>query len=142
MNQSTNLLLSLVPKELLGSVLLLMMMAGGLAIVVGARKIGQALVISAIAFPVVGVISAALLNTIFGALPPELARMARAVAAVLVFAALAWMIIKWIFGEEAVNQAKGELLADAIRGIFRFMFSRAGLAIAFGLVLLAYVRAG
>lgn len=138
MNQTSNLLLMLVPKELLGPALLMLIVGGGLAIIVGARKLGQALIVTAIAFPLIGVVSAGVINSLLAALPPALAGVARFLAAAVIFLAVGWMIIKWIFGQSAIDQAKGELLADAVRGFFRLLFSRTGLLTTLVLAMLIY----
>lgn len=127
MNTTTNILFLLVPEELVGTLLLFMLVAGGFAFIVGARRVGKALVISAIAFPFISVIVSALFNDFFAALPPGLVVPVAFLIMAILYVAIGWMIIKGIFGQRAIDHAKGELLADGARAGLRMIFSRIGL---------------
>lgn len=127
MNTTTNILFLLIPEELVGTLLLFMLVAGGLAFIVGARRIGKALVISAIAFPFISVVVSALMNDFFASLPPDLVMPIALLVMVALYIAIGWMIIKAIFGQKAVDHAKGELLADGAKALIRLSFSKWGL---------------
>ena len=139
MNTTTNILFLLVPEELVGTLLLFMLVAGGLAFIVGARRAGKALVISAIAFPLISVIVSALFNDFFAALPPALVVPVAFLIMAILYVAIGWMIIKAIFGQRAVDHAKGELLADGVRASLRFLFSRIGFASLLILSIVTYI---
>lgn len=140
MNTTSNILFLLVPEELIGTLLLFMLVAGGFAFIVGARRVGKALVISAIAFPFITVIVSALFNDFFAALPPGLVMPVAFLIMALLYVAIGWMIIKGIFGQRAVDHAKGELLADGARAALRFMFSKVGAITAFLMLLFVYAQ--
>ena len=140
MNTTTNILFLLIPEELVGTLLLFMLIAGGFAFIVGARRAGKALVISAIAFPFISVIVSALFNDFFAALPPALVMPVAFVVMAVLYVSIGWMIIKGIFGQKAVDHAKGELLADGVRASFRLMFSKFGAIAIFLLLLLVYIQ--
>lgn len=139
MNTTTNILFLVVPQELVGIFLLFMLVGGGLAIIVGARRVGKALVISAITFPIASVVVSALLNDFFAALPANLVAPIAFLLMAVLYIGLGWMIIKAIFGQRAVDHAKGELLADGARAGFRFLFSRMGLLTVAILVVAGYI---
>lgn len=142
MNSFSNVLLMLVPERMLGSVLLFMIVAGGLAIIIGFRKAGKALVIAAISIPLVAVLVEALMNSIFDSLPDGLVLPVSVALVVLIYLWIGWMLVKWVFGQRAVDHAKGELLADAMRGLFRLTFSKAGLLVAAVCFAALYLRPG
>lgn len=127
MNTTTNILFLFVPEELVGTLLLFMLVAAGFAFIVGARRVGKALAISAIAFPFISVIVSALFNDFFAALPPALVMPVAFLIMAILYSTIGWMIIKGIFGQRAVDHAKGELLADGARLALRALFSRIGL---------------
>lgn len=139
MNTTSNILFLLVPEELVGTLLLFMLITGGFAFIIGARKAGKALVVSAIAFPFISVIVSALFNDFFAALPPSLVVPVAFLLMAVLYVSIGWMIIKGIFGQKAVDHAKGELLADGVRAAFRFIFSLKGLVLIACLVALAYL---
>lgn len=122
MTRITNPLLMVVPLELLGLMLAGMIVAGGLMMVVGARQGGVALVGTAIAIPLISVVVEALMNEVFTAVPEDLilplAWLIMGVAYLMLFGALVTML----FGQKAVDQAKGELLASAAKGVLRLVF--------------------
>ena len=139
MNTTTNILFLLIPEELVGTLLLFMLVAGGLAFIVGARRIGKALVISAIAFPFISVVVSALMNDFFASLPPDLVMPIAFLVMMALYIAIGWMIIKSIFGQKAVDHAKGELLADGARAAFRFFFSKVGILTITLVIALSYL---
>jgi len=139
MNTTTNILFMLVPEELVGTLLLFMLIAGGFAFIIGARKAGKALVVSAIAFPFISVIVSALFNDFFAALPPSLVLPVAFLLMAVLYVSIGWMIIKGIFGQKAVDHAKGELLADGARAALKLMFSKFGLVCLIILVVLGYI---
>lgn len=138
MNTTTNILFLLVPEELVGTLLLFMLVSAGFAFIVGARRLGKVLAISAIAFPFISVIVSALFNDFFAALPPALVIPVAFFIMAILYIMLGWMIIKGVFGQRAVDHAKGELLADGARLAFRALFSRIGLIVLLVFVAMAY----
>lgn len=138
MNTTTNILFLLVPERLVGVLLLFMMVAGGMAFIVGARRIGKTLFISAIAFPIISVIASALFNDFFAALPEWLVIPVAFLIMAILYISIGWMIIKGIFGQKAVDHAKGELLADGVRKGFSLLFSKAGILIVLGILTVSY----
>ena len=112
MNTTTNILFLLMPEELVGILLLVMLVAGGFAFIIGARRVGKALVVSAIACPSISVIVSALFNDFFAALPPALVLPVAFLVMAVQYVSIGWMIIMAISGQRAVDHAKGELLAD------------------------------
>lgn len=138
MNTTTNILFLLVPERMVGVLLLFMLAAGGLAFIAGARRIGKTLVISAIAFPLIGVIVSALFNELFTALPEWLVIPVAFVIMAILYVSIGWMIIRTIFGQKAVDHAKGELLADGVRKASGLLFSKAGILIVLGILSVTY----
>lgn len=132
----------LIPEELVGTLLLFMLLGGGFAIMAGARRLGKTLIISAIAFPIISVVIFALLNDFFAAIPPGLVAPIAFVLMATLYLGVGWMIIKAIFGQKAVDHAKGEILADGARAGFRLLFSKVGAVTVFVLLTLAYVSFG
>lgn len=129
MSQATNLLFLLLPPELLIPFVTLTVMAGGLLIVVGARQKGTALVIAGISLPIVMLAVELLMTEFFMALPePLIAPVATAIM-ILLYAMIGWPLFKWIVGQKAVDEAKGQLLADAVKWLLRQIFSLAGMTV-------------
>ena len=122
MTRITNPLLMVVPMELLGLVMVGMIVVGGLMTILGARKGGLALVGLAIALPFISVVVEVLMNEVFTAVPERLvlplAWLIMAIAYLLLFGAF----VTALFGRQAVDHAKGDLLASAVKGVFRFLF--------------------
>ena len=110
-----------VPPELLGLLVFAMIVLGGLMLVVGARQRGLALVGVAVAIPFISVVVEALMNDVFTMVPDALvlplAWLIMGVAYVMLLAAF----VKLVFGEKAVDHAKGELLASALKGVLRLL---------------------
>lgn len=121
MSRITNPLLMVVPPELLGLLVFAMIVLGGLMLVVGARQRGLALVGVAVAIPFISVVVEALMNDVFTMVPDALvlplAWLIMGVAYVMLLAAF----VKLVFGEKAVDHAKGELLASALKGVLRLL---------------------
>jgi hypothetical protein len=138
MNTTGNILFLLVPEKMVGTLLLLMLMGAGLSMVVGARRVGTALFISAITFPIVGVLVTAILTDFFLALPEAIVLPAAFLMMAFLYLLAGWMIIKGIFGQKAMDHAKGEILADGARSGFRLLFSKVGVLTVVALLALAY----
>lgn len=122
MNRITNPLLMIVPEAALNSVLVLMIVAGGLMIVAGARRLGGSLVVLAIAMPLISVVIEALFNDFFDALPDGLVQPVAWLIMAIAYFALGYALLQLLVGQEAIDAAKGQLLADAIRGLLRLFF--------------------
>lgn len=124
MNRVTNPLLMIFPEELLGVLLAGMLVAGGLLMVVGVRRMGGALVALAIAMPFISVGVEALFNDFFAALPEDYVQPVAWAIMAIAYAAVGLAFLRLLVGQKAVDDAKGQLLADAVRWCFRMLFSR------------------
>ena len=129
MGQTTNLLLLLLPPELLIPFVTLMVMVGGLLIAVGARQKGAALVIAGVSLPIVMVIVEVLMTEFFMALPEELVTPVATAIMILLYAIIGWSLFKWVVGQKAIDEAKGQLLADAVKWLLRRVFSVTGMTV-------------
>ena len=123
MNRLSNPVLLLVPHEALGGVLLLFLVLGGLCRIVGAKTASTGLIATAIAVPFVSVVVEALFNELFAVLPPSLVRIVAWLVLGLVYIIIAGALMSFVFGQRVWDEAKGHLLADAIKGLFRLAFS-------------------
>jgi hypothetical protein len=124
MNRITNPILLIIPPELFGLIVVGMLVFGGLAITVGARKLGKGLVMGAIALPFVMFIVEALMNDLFAAMPDVLVMPVAFLITVTVWVMLGWAVLRFIFGQAALDNARGILLADALRAGARPLLSR------------------
>ena len=140
MSRATNPLTMLIPAQLLGLAMLTMLVGGGLAMILGARRTGQALVLTAIALPFVRVLVQALTNSLSDAMPEWLVTPAAMLFMLVSCLMVGWALIKLVFGHKAVEEAKGHLLADALKGLLRMMFTRAGLVATGGAFVLLYIN--
>lgn len=113
--------LLLIPPEMLA----LMIAAGGLAMVVGARKLAAALIGGALALAVLP----AFLAPLFDALPgPVLTLLMVGMAIGIVFAVLRFLFDSTI-GRNATDNMVGILAADAVRGTARGAFGLLGMTL-------------
>lgn len=140
MNATTNILFLLVPEELVGVLLVGMLVAGGFAIMLGARKVGKALVIGAIAFPFISLIATALFNDLFASLPEWLVMPVAFLIMLILYLSAGWIVIKALFGQKAVDEAKGHLLADGVKSTAKMLFSHTGMMVVTGLLVISYVN--
>lgn len=122
MNRVTNPLLMIMPEAALWPLLTLMMMAGGLLMVVGARRAGIVLFVTAIAIPIITLFVELLLDSVFSAMPDSLVQPVAWLITAICYGMTAMALITLLFGQRAVDDAKGRLLADAVKGAFRLMF--------------------
>lgn len=110
-----------VPPELLGLLVAAMIVVGGILLVIGARQRGLALVALAVAIPFISVVVEALMNDVFTSVPDALvlplAWLIMGVAYVVLLVAL----VRMVFGEKAVDHAKGELLTWMLKGLLRLL---------------------
>jgi hypothetical protein len=136
MNRITNPILLIIPSELFGLIVVGMLICGGLAITVGARKLGKGLVMGAIALPFVMFIVEALMNDLFAAMPDALVMPVAFLITVTVWVMLGWAVLRFVFGQAVLDNARGILLADALRASARPLLSRPLLLI--GGLFLAY----
>lgn len=118
----------IIPEELFGLLVVGMLIAGGLAFIVGARKLGRALVTAALALPILSVIIQAIVNDLFAFLPDWLVMPVSVILMVVCYGLVITTIFKFLVGERAWDDATGQLLADAIRWSFKKLFSRVGMA--------------
>lgn len=113
----------LVPHEALGAVLLLFLVLGGLCRIVGAKKAATGLIVTALAVPFVTVIVEALFNELFAVLPLWLAQIVAWLVLILVYIIILGAFMSFAFGQKAWDKTRSELLASAIKGVFRLAFS-------------------
>ena len=123
MNRLTNPVLLLVPEEALGAVLVLFLVLGGICMMVGARRASIALIATAIAVPFITVVMEAMFNELFAALPPALVKIVAWFVLGVVYLVIFGALMSFLFGEKTWESAKGQLLADAIKGVLRIAFS-------------------
>lgn len=123
MNGLMQTALVLVPHEALGALLMLFIVLGGLCLIVGARQAATALITTAIAIPFVTVVVEALFSEVFNALPPYLVKPVAWLVLGIAYLAIFGTLMRFVFGEEAWNNALGRLIADSIEGIFRLAVS-------------------
>ena len=127
MNRVADPLLMLIPEAAMGPVILFLFIAGGLALIVGARRAGKALIITAIALPIMSFLFERLMDILFANLPDALVLPVAWATMVATGLMVVWAIIRLIFGQEAITEAKGHLLADAVRAILRRLFTKQAL---------------
>lgn len=135
MNSATNLFLLLLPPELLGLLTVAVIIAGGFLVMIGARRKGTALVVTGMSLPLVLILVEALMNDLFTALPEWLVIPVSVAITTIIYLLVVWAFVKLVFGQRAIDEAKGHLLADAARWILRRTFSGKG-ALVFGALLL------
>jgi hypothetical protein len=122
MNRITNPLLVLVPAELLGLIIFFLLVVGGLLITAGARATGKALVFTAIAIPFISVLVQVLMNAFFASLPEALIMPVAWFIMFIAYGMSAMVAIRFLFGDKAVEEAKGQLLADTVKGVLKLLF--------------------
>lgn len=132
MDRAINPLLMLVPAEMLGVASVLLLVAGGLAIIIGLRRAGWAMVVIGIALPVMMVVLDALMGSMFLLLPDMLVLPIAMAMIALSYLLLGWGLVKMLFGQRAVDAAKGHLLADAVKGTLKLMFTWPALSLMTG----------
>jgi|GEM_PF-2893172 len=108
----------MIPEELL----FMLLVAGGMAIIVGARKAGSSLIVGALALAVLP----ALLLPLFESLPGGLLSVLLGFFALaIIFSCLRWISTAMI-GERATDGMVGHLAADAVKAVFRGVFGLLG----------------
>lgn len=115
------------PESLLGAALIGMFISSGFAFIIGARRAGKSLLIAAIATPIMMFVVDAVFNELFAALQPELIMPIAYVIVIICWIAVGYGLILGIFGQRAVDHAKGQLLYDLMKRVFHLIFSRMGL---------------
>ena len=123
MNRLGNPILLLVPHEALGAALMLFLVAGGLCMIVGARRAATGLIATAIAVPFVSVVIEALFNELFAVLPPWLVQVVAWLVLAVVYLIVLGAFMSFVFGQRVWDETKAHLLADAIKGLLRLAFS-------------------
>ena len=99
MNRVADPLLMLIPEAAMGPVILFLFIAGGLALIVGARRAGKALIITAIALPIMSFLFERLMDILFANLPDALVLPVAWATMVATGLMVVWAIIRLIFGE-------------------------------------------
>ncbi|MEQ1790258.1 MAG: hypothetical protein ABL857_07430 [Rickettsiales bacterium] len=123
MNRAINPTIMLIPHEMLGQILALFLVLGGICMVVGARKAATGLISIAIALPFITVVVEAFFNEFFAILPPQFTQLFAWLVLGLVYLLIFGTLMSFLFGQRVWDQAKGQLLADAIRGVLRLVIS-------------------
>lgn len=123
MNRLTNPMLLLVPHEALGGVLLLFLVLGGICRIVGARRASTGLIAMAIAVPLVTVMMEVLFNELFAVLPPSLVRIVAWLVMIVVYVVIFGALMSFLFGQRSWEEAKGQLLANSVKGVLRIAVS-------------------
>jgi hypothetical protein len=123
MNRLTNPILMIMPVELFGLLIVGMLVCGGLAMTVGARKLGRRLMIGAIALPFIMLLVEALIDDLFVLMPDFMIMPVAFLITVLAWLMLAWALLRLAVGQAALENARGALLADCIKAMARPLFS-------------------
>ncbi len=123
MNRAINPALMLIPHEVLGQVLALFLVLGGICMVVGARRASAGLIVTAIAVPFVTVVVETLFSEVFAILPPQFVQFFAWLVLALVYLLILGALMSFVFGQHVWSEAKGHLLADAIKAILRLAIS-------------------
>lgn len=116
-------MLLLVPHEALGGVLLLFLVLGGICRIVGARRASTGLIAMAIAVPLVTVMMEVLFNELFAVLPPSLVRIVAWLVMIVVYVVIFGALMSFLFGQRSWEEAKGQLLANSVKGVLRIAVS-------------------
>ncbi|NDP47498.1 MAG: hypothetical protein GZ085_03735 [Sulfuriferula multivorans] len=117
-----NPLLILVPMEYLGLMMAFMLVIGGMLIIMGAVVKGKVLIFTAIAIPFISVIVQVLMNAFFASLPEALIMPVAWFIMFVAYAIGAMVVVRLLFGDKAVEHAKGQLLADAVKWMLKLLF--------------------
>ena len=127
MGHWTNIFLMVMPESLLGAALIGMFVASGFAYIIGAARAGKSLLITAVTTPFMIFIVGAVFNQLFATLPSELVTPIAYLIVVICWIAVGYSLVLAIFGQTAVDHAKGQLLYDLMKRVFHLVFSRSGL---------------
>lgn len=117
----------LIPEELIVSVALLMIVAGGFAVMIGALRAGRSLLLGGLALPVFYLVATAIKGALLTSLPSMAVKPLSFILFLLCVLAAIWKALGWLLGKDALSQALGSLLADAIKCLFRAMRRRTGI---------------
>lgn len=139
MGQTTNLAFLLLPEELLPYLVTLMVMAGGFLLMIGQRDKAIALVAAGLSLPVILLVVEAVMTDVFMALPEGMVGPVATVITVVLYASIGWSLLVWLVGRKAVDEAKGHLLADAIKWVLKKLFSLKGIAVLGSLLALIWM---
>ncbi|MBK6744830.1 MAG: hypothetical protein IPG66_18495 [Hydrogenophilales bacterium] len=120
----TELVMLFFPSELIAYASVLAIMVGGACMIVGARKAAMSLIIFGISLPFVVALTEAVFNDFFAMLPEAYIKPVSWLIMGVTYLLMFGVLMKSLFGEKAWDQAKGELLADAIKGLFKLAFSK------------------
>ena len=82
--------------------------------------------ITGMSLPLVLVLVEALMNDLFMALPEWLVMPVSMAITIIIYLLIGGALLKLVFGQKAIDEAKGHLLADAARWILRRVFSGKG----------------
>lgn len=140
MDRAVNLALIMIPTEIMGPALALLLMLGGFCMVVGARKAATGLITTAITFPFIVVIVEALFNDFFAAIPAQYTQLAVWLVLGVSYLLIFGRLMSFLFGRRVWDDAKGNLLAYAIRRVFILAFSWQFLIIWIGLGIFFWSR--
>lgn len=139
MGQSINLLLLFLPPEMLGLLSVVLIVSGGILIMLSARRQGTALVLTGISLPLITVLIEALMNDLFMALPDRLVMPMAIALQIIIYITIGWSLLKSIVGQRAIDEAKGHLLADAVKWLLRRSFSRYGVMVLGSVLVLSWL---
>lgn len=123
MNRAVGPSLMLIPDEMMGQILALLLMLGGVFMVVGAKRISAGLITTAITLPFLSMIIETFLNDLFAAIPAQQVQLVAWLVQGLLYLMIFGGIMGLLFGQSVWNQAKGHILAEAIIGIFKLIFN-------------------
>lgn len=123
MGRVTNPALMLIPHDALGALLTLFLMLGGLCLMVGWWRAATTLIVTAISVPFISLGVELLFNEFFAQLPGHLVRPVAWLVLGVAYLLVAGAVMGLVFGEKVWSETKAHLLADALRWLFRLVFS-------------------
>lgn len=123
MSSSGRTLLSFLPGEFIGLVIVGLIMAGGLAIMLGMRRKGTALVLSGISLPFLIMIRQTLRYEVLTALPESWRGPISLIGACIFGVVILLAVLRLLLGREIftqmISQTLGTLLADFLKWLAR-----------------------
>ena len=91
--------------------------------IVGAKKAASGLIATALAVPFVNVAAEVVFAGLFAYMPPWMVQAVAWLVLIVVYVALFAGLMSLIFGQRVWDEAKGHLLADAIKSLVRLAVS-------------------
>ena len=81
------------------------------------------------------------MNELFVAVPGWSVTPVAMLLMLILYLMIGWALIKMVFGQRAIDEAKGHLLAEAVKGLLRMTLTRTGGLAVGGAFLFLYLSA-